>query len=162
MESHACYAIAYRILRDVGRSQDAVQQALLAVWRDLPQLRDPNRFQPWLYRLLVRCCYEEARRGRGWDQHVQQVQIDPGDDSRDFTAQVADRDVIDRAFRGLSAEHRAVMVLHHYADMTLAQVADIAGIPVGTVKSRLNHASRAMRLAIEADDLVGFSKERPA
>ena len=64
LDGDLCYAVAYRILRDVERAQDAVQQAFLIAWRELPRLRDADRFSPWLYRLLVNACYEELRRHR--------------------------------------------------------------------------------------------------
>ena len=60
------HAVAHRILRDIDLAEDATQQALLAIWRDLPQLRDPARFEAWSYRLLVRACYAEGRRTRRW------------------------------------------------------------------------------------------------
>src|SRR5690606_35456225 len=64
------HAVAYRILRDIDLAHDATQRALLAIWRDLPQLRDPGRFGAWSYRILVRCCYEEGRRSRTWDPNL--------------------------------------------------------------------------------------------
>lgn len=159
-ESHRCYAIAYRVLRDAERAQDAVQQAFLSAWRDLPRLREPDRFGPWLYRLLVRACYEESRRFRGWSAQTRVLEVDPAHGG-DFTIAIADRDAIDRAFRRLPPEQRAVMVLYHYADMPLAAVADAVGAPVGTVKSRIHHATRALRSALDADSRVQVREERP-
>ncbi len=161
LQSDRCYAVAYRILRDIERAQDAVQQTFLVAWRDLPQLRDPNRFEPWLYRLLVRACYVEARRFRGWSSNTRVIEVDPATEG-DFTSGVADRDAIDRAFRRLSPEQRAVMVLHHYLGMPLAAIADAAGVPVGTVKSRLHHATRALRASLEADSRPHVPEEWPA
>ena len=162
LESHHCYAIAYRVIRDAERAQDAVQQAFLSAWRDLPQLRDPDRFRPWLYRLLLRACYVEAGRARGWNSRVQPVDVERPSGAEDFTTAIADRDAIDRAFLRLSPEHRAVMVLHHYADLPLAAVADAVGSPVGTVKSRLHYAANVLRAALEADSRVPLPGERPA
>ena len=71
-----CYAIAYRILRDVDRAKDAVQQAFMLAWRELPRLREVERFQVWLYRLLVNACYEEARRHKRWTTHVRILPMD--------------------------------------------------------------------------------------
>ena len=70
LDGDMCYAIAYRILRDAERAQDAVQQAFLLAWRELPRLRDPERFGPWLHRLLVNACYEELRRHRRWSTRI--------------------------------------------------------------------------------------------
>ena len=161
LEADRCYAIAYRIVRDPERARDAVQQALLAAWRDLPQLRDPNRFEPWLYRLLVRGCWQERRHLRSWTERVQSLVPDTGDQG-DFTVDVDQRDALDRAFSRLSGEHRAVMILHHYAGLPLAAVADVIDIPVGTVKSRLHHATQALRSALDADDRVEIPEGRPA
>ena len=148
LEADRCYAIAYRIVRDHERAHDAVQQALLLAWRDLPQLRDPHRFEPWLYRLLIRACWQERRRVRTWIERVEPIDVDQGSGA-DFTVSVDQRDVLDRAFARLSMEHRTVVVLHHHSGLPLAAIADVVGVPVGTVKSRLYHAKRALRTILE-------------
>jgi RNA polymerase sigma-70 factor (ECF subfamily) len=151
LEGDRCYAIAFRILRDVERAQDAVQQALLLAWRELPRLRDPERFEVWLHRLLVNACYEEARRYRRWSLRVRALPVD-GPGGPDPTVAVDDRDALDRAFLRLSPEHRAVFVLHHHVGLPLASIAEVVGVPTGTVKSRLHHATRNLRAAITAGD----------
>ena len=143
------HAVAHRILRDADLAEDATQQALLTIWRDLPQLRDPARFEAWSYRLLVRACYAEARRNRSWQPGLRIVDTDTP--MADSSASVADRDQLERGFRRLSIDHRAVVVLHHYLDFTLDEVADALGVPVGTVRSRLHYAMRGLRAALEAD-----------
>ena len=153
LDGDRCYAIAFRILRDAERAEDAVQQAFLMAWRELPRLRDPERFGPWLHRLLVNACYEELRRHRRWTTRLRALPVD-GPATPDTTVSVADRDALDRAFVRLTPEHRAVFVLHHHAGLTLAEVADVVGVPLGTVKSRLHHATRAMRAAIVADGQI--------
>ena len=144
------HAVAHRILRDIELAEDATQQALLTVWRDLPQLRDPARFDAWSYRLLVRACYAEARRTRRWAPNLRLL---PADEPAraDGSSTVADRDQLERGFRRLSIDHRAVVVLHHYLDMPLDEVAETLGVPVGTVRSRLHHAMRGLRAALDAD-----------
>jgi RNA polymerase sigma-70 factor, ECF subfamily len=143
------HAVAHRILRDIDLAEDATQQALLTIWRDLPQLRDPTRFEAWSYRLLVRACYAEARRNRSWQPGLRLVDTDTP--MADSSASVADRDQLERGFRRLSIDHRAVVVLHHYLDFTLDEVADVLGVPVGTVRSRLHYAMRGLRAALDAD-----------
>ena len=144
------HAVAHRILRDIELAEDATQQALLSIWRDLPQLRDPARFDAWSYRLLVRACYAEARRTRHWTPSLRILPADqPGEPEGLVT--VADRDQLERGFRRLSIDHRAVVVLHHYLDMPLDEVAETLGVPVGTVRSRLHHAMRGLRAALDAD-----------
>jgi RNA polymerase sigma-70 factor (ECF subfamily) len=161
LDGDRCYAIAYRILRDAERAQDAVQQAFLLAWRELPRLRDVERFDVWLHRLLVNACYEEHRRRRRWALRVRTLPAEgPGDP--DPTLAVDDRDALERAFRRLSPEHRAVFVLHHHAGMPLASIADVVGVPVGTVKSRLHHATRNLRAALIADDPLEQREVRPA
>ena len=160
LDGDRCYAIAYRILRDVERAQDAVQQAFLLAWRELPRLRDPERFEVWLHRLVVNACYEEFRRYRRWSSNVRTLPVD-GPGGPDETVSIDDRDALERAFRRLSPEHRAVAVLHHHAGLPLASIAEVAGVPVGTVKSRLHYATRILRDAL-ATGRVEDRKVRPA
>ena len=143
-------AVARRILRDMDLAEDATQQALLAAWQDLPQLRDPARFDAWSYRLLVRACYAEGRRQRRWAPNLRVLTPDEptGDDE---LGSVVMRDELEWGFRRLSIDHRTVVVLHHYLDLPLDRVAEVLGIPVGTAHSRLHHAMRALRAALQAD-----------
>jgi RNA polymerase sigma-70 factor, ECF subfamily len=143
-------AIAYRILRDLGLAEDAVQQALVLAWRELPGLRDVERFDAWLRRLLVHACYREARRGRNWASNVQLLPMEHARPTDDF-ASVVERDQLERGFRRLSPEQRSVFVFHHYLGLTLAEVAADLGLPLGTVKSRLHYATNTLRGALEAD-----------
>jgi RNA polymerase sigma-70 factor, ECF subfamily len=154
------HAIAIRIVHDPGRAEDAVQSALLKAWRDLPSLRDPARFDAWLYRLLVRSCYEEARGHRSFRTLVKVVGDEPGE--ADWSGAIADRDQLERAFRHLPIDQRAVIVLHHYSDLPLTAIADVLAVPVGTVRSRLHYALRGLRAGIEADDRVALSEGRTA
>lgn len=144
------FAIAQRILRDLDRTEDAVQDALVIAWRDLPGLRDPDRFDAWLRRLLVRSCIDEAQRER---RRVATVRLLPNEfaSGTDDYLSVVDRDELDRGFRRLPPEQRAILVLRHFAGLETAEIADTLGIPPGTVRSRLHHAHRAMRAALEAD-----------
>ena len=143
-------AVSRRILRDLDLAEDATQQALVAIWRDLPQLRDPARFDAWSYRVLVRACYAEGRATRHWSPNLRLVSADSPTVSAGLDA-VIDRDQLETAIRRLSVDHRTVLVLHHYADLPLERVAQILEIPLGTVYSRLHHAMRAMRAALDAD-----------
>jgi RNA polymerase sigma-70 factor (ECF subfamily) len=143
-------AASNRILRDLSLAEDATQQALLSIWRDLPQLRDPARFEAWSYRLLVRACYAEADRSRRWAPNLRLLPADEPT-AADALSTVVDRDQLDRAFKRLSIDHRTVVVLHHYLDLPLEQVAETLGIPVGTAASRLHYALRGLRAALDAD-----------
>ena len=143
------FTIAHRILRDVDRAEDAVQQTLVAAWRELPGLRDVDRFDAWIHRLLIRACYAEMRRSRRWSANVRVLTTDPA--TRDTTLDVVVRDTLDRGFRRLPLDQRVVLVLHHYLGWPLNEVADTLGIPLGTAKSRLHYATSALRAALEAD-----------
>lgn len=146
-----CYAIAYRILRDVELAHDAVQAALIGAWTDLPALRDPDRFDGWLTRLVVNACYAEARRERRWATKLRLVVPEIDAAAAGPERDVANRDELDRAFRSLPVEQRAVVVLHHYSGLTSEEIGSLLHVPAGTVRSRLHHATRQMRAAIEAD-----------
>lgn len=156
-----CYAVAVRILRDPHRAQDATQQALLGAWRDLPRLKDPDRFEAWLRRLVVHACYAESRANRRWTASIGLIAGDPTGDP-DPAAQVADRDQLERGFGRLSAEQRAVVVLHYYGGYPLTEIAATLGIPVGTARSRLHYAIQQLRAALEADGRALSTEERPA
>ncbi len=157
-----CMAIAFRILRDSDQADDAVQAALMTAWRELRTLRDPDRFEPWLHRILTRECYAEARRRRRWSADIRILPVEAVHDPGEILT-VNDRDQLDRAFRRLTFEQRAVLVFHHYLGLTMVEVADHLDIPVGTAKSRLHHATTAMRASLEADDRTSpISQERRA
>jgi RNA polymerase sigma-70 factor (ECF subfamily) len=143
-------AVAHRILRDFDLAEDATQQAFLRIWKSLPRLRDPDRFEPWAYRLLVRSCHAEARRTRHWTPGLRLVETD--EPTEDPLAAIADRDQLERAFRRLSVDHRAVVVLHHYLDLPMPEVAEVLGIPVGTASSRLHYAMKGLHAALDAAD----------
>ncbi len=154
------HAIAHRILRDVDLAEDATQQALLAIWQNLPMLRDPARFEAWSYRLLVNACYDEGRRRRVWNPNLR-VLHDDDTAGPDALSQVHDRDQLERGFRRLSIDHRAVVVLHTYLGLSLDEIADTLGVRPGTIRSRLHYAVRAMRAALDADERPSLRKVVP-
>ena len=137
---------AYGILRDRDQAEDATQAAFLSIWRNLPKLRDPKRFEAWSYQILVHACYAEARRSRR-KPAVELADLAPPDE----LGAVLDRDELEHAFRRLTLEQRTVLVLRHYLDLAPETVAQTLGIPVGTVHSRVHRALDAMRASLEAD-----------
>ena len=143
------HGVARLILRDPERAQDAVQEALVRCWRDLPRLREPDRFDAWLNRILLHAVTDEARRRHGFNAHVTRLRIEPA--QADSSGAIVDRDELAHAFDRLSIEHRTIVVLHHYLGFTVDQAATTIGIPVGTAKSRLHYATEALRAALEAD-----------
>jgi RNA polymerase sigma factor (sigma-70 family) len=144
-----CYEIARRILGESHSAQDATQQAMLAIWRGLPKLSDSARFEAWSYRITVHACYAEAKRAR---RSIPVIAADDGAAIADEFGTVIDRDQLERAFSRQRLEHRAVLVLRYYLDMPVEEVATTLDIPVGTAKSRIHHALKAMRAALDADD----------
>jgi RNA polymerase sigma factor (sigma-70 family) len=150
------YAIAQRILRDPERAEDAVQDALVLAWRDLPALRDPARFDAWLHRVVVHACLAEARRTRRMTARLVELPVDIAV-GRDDYLDVVEREALDRAFLRLAPEQRVLLVLRHYAGLETAAIAEVLGVPHGTVRSRLHHAHRVMRAALEADARGAFA-----
>jgi RNA polymerase sigma-70 factor, ECF subfamily len=157
--SDRLFGIARRILRDVDRAEDAVQETLVIAWRELPRLRDPDRFESWLTRLLVNAAYAEAKRVRRYAANIRVLPVD-GPQVPDEAGLVADRDQLERGFRRLPPEQRAVLVMRHYLGLEPAEIAQTLGIAEGTARSRLFYAHRAMRAALEADSRPVALEER--
>jgi RNA polymerase sigma-70 factor, ECF subfamily len=152
------YSVAYGILRDATRAEDAVQQAFLNAWREIPRLRDASRLEAWLFRLVVNACYTELRHTRRWQPGLRLVtDHDTGPATDDAQLSVARRDELERAFRHLSVEHRAVLVMHHYLGLSAAEIGESLRLSPGTVRSRLHYARQHMRAVIEADSRPAYS-----
>ena len=151
------HAIARLVLRDPDLAEDAVQEALVRCWRQLPKLRDVERFDGWLYRILMRAAADEYGRRRRHEGTVQAIRVEPA--VADSAGDLADRDELEAGFRHLSIDHRAVVVLHHYAGLPLPEVAAALGIPPGTAKSRYHYAISALRAALEADARIASRGE---
>jgi len=143
------FRVARLVLRDVQLAEDAVQEALVKAWRELPSLRDPERFDAWLNRLLVNACADQGRRRRSQGAEVQLLRLEPSQPDSSQTA--ADRDQLERGFRRLKPEQRVAIVLHYYLGLSAQEIAETLGVPTGTVKSRLHYATETMRATLEAD-----------
>ncbi len=143
-------AAARLILRDGELARDAVQEAMIRAWRDLPGLRDPDRFDAWLHRLTVNACLDQVRRRKRRVIEVELPSIDPAT-THDVGTALADRELLDQALAGLPPGHRAVVALHYLLGMPLPEVAQTLGIPTGTAKSRLHYALGAMRASVTAE-----------
>ena len=145
------------ILHDRDLADDAAQDALVRAWRDLPGLRDADRFDGWLYRILVRSCHDQLRR-RGREHWAEPMAtFEP-----DASAYVADRDEMSAALGGLSIEHRTVVVLHYYLGLSHPEIAAVIGQPIGTVKSRLSRAVDYLRAELAAGARIGAPREGSA
>jgi RNA polymerase sigma-70 factor (ECF subfamily) len=153
------YAIARLVLRDTELAEDATQEALVRAWRDLPKLRDADRFDAWLYRLIVRASADVGRYRRRLRAEISILPVDQAEP--DGTAALADRDLIERGLRRLTVPQQTILVLTFYVGLTPTEAADALEIPVGTAKSRLHYAIEALRVAIAADERtpVGATQE---
>jgi RNA polymerase sigma-70 factor (ECF subfamily) len=143
------YAIARLVAQDADVAEDAVQEAMVRCWRDLPKLRDTSRFEPWIRRLLLNSVAEQFRGRRRFEARIVVLQREPS--VVDSSGDLADRDEVQRAFRRLSIEHRTIVVLHHYLGLSIPEAASTLGIPPGTAKSRLHYAMDALRAILESD-----------
>lgn len=143
------HAIARLILRDADLAQDATQDALVRAWRDLPTLRDVDRFDAWLYRLILRSCVDLGRRRRRWRAEITVLRYEPAEADR--SAELAERELLERGLRRLTEAQRSVLVLHFYVGLPTHELAEALDVPVGTAKSRLHYAIEALRAALAAD-----------
>ena len=160
--SDTLLGVARRILRDPVLAEDVLQNALLTIWRKLPHLREPDRFEGWAFRILVHACYADAPRNRRWASTIRVLHADVASDVDDIQT-ISDRDELERAFRRLPLDQRAVFVLHHHVGLPLVAVAETLGIPDGTARSRLHYATRTLRAAFEAAQATQDLREgRPA
>jgi RNA polymerase sigma-70 factor (ECF subfamily) len=156
------YAVATLILRDPDCAQDAVQDALVSAWRDVRALRDPDAWDAWIHRLVVRACYREADRRRRHRLLGSTVEWSPASVD-DATAGVADRDEIERGFRRLTVQERAVLVLHFHAGLSASEMGVALGMSEVAARSRVHRAVRTLRAALEADArTTQLSSGRPA
>lgn len=146
--SDGLFGVAHRVLRDFDAAGDALQMALVRIWRDLPSLRDPDRIEAWATRALIRACHDHLRRER---RGVPGLRMMAPASVADPAGAINDRDEMGRAFRRLNAEQRAVIVLQYYQDLSLPEIAEVLDVPIGTVRSRAYYAKRILRAAIEAD-----------
>jgi RNA polymerase sigma-70 factor (ECF subfamily) len=157
------YAVATMILRDSERARDAVQESLIAAWRDIRALRDPDKWEAWLHRLTVRACYRLAKKERRRSTVELHIIAEPAPDpGSHFALSIEERDRMERELGRLTVDQRAVMVLHFYADLTLQQTADVLEIPVGTAKSRLHYGLRALRESMAGAETGQHKGERIA
>ena len=153
VRSNRLFSIAQRILRDIDRAEDALQDALVIAWRDLRGVRDPDRFDAWVHRVLTNVCIAQATRERRRAANLRVLPLEGPAGSDDLVG-VVDRDQLDRGFRRLTPEERAILVLHHYVGYAPSEIAELLGSPPGTIRSRLHHAHRAMRAALDAEARV--------
>jgi RNA polymerase sigma-70 factor, ECF subfamily len=145
-------AVARMILRDEYAAQDAVQETFIEAWRSLPGLREPDRFDAWMRRLLVRACFKGRRRGKRVE--AVEIRLTPADEPAipGGERNVAIHDQLERGLARIPTEQRVAVVLVYYLDLPVADAAQAMGVPVGTAKSRLNRATQALRAVLDADE----------
>jgi RNA polymerase sigma-70 factor (ECF subfamily) len=158
--SDRLFGTAARLLRSPDAAGDVLQATLVSIWRELPALRDPDRFEAWASKVLLRRCYDELRRRRREAPAIELLAVDTP--VPDAAVSIAARDQLERAFKRLSDDQRAVIVLRYYRDMSVAEIAEVIGGSEGTIKSRLHYAREALRAAVEADARPPIREGRPA
>ena len=156
------FGVARRILRELDLADDAVQQALVIAWRELPRLREPDRFEAWLTRILVRICYEISRASRRASIHVVPLEARRGADRCGPAGLDRRSRSAGARLRRLPPDQRALLVLRHYLGLEPNEIAETLGIPAGTARSRLHYAHREMRAALEADARPAMAGGRSA
>jgi RNA polymerase sigma-70 factor (ECF subfamily) len=151
------YRLATLILGSRTEAEDVTHDAALTAWRRFGELRDPGRFEAWFGRILVNACRDRLRARRRLPVSIPDgTRHDAAANAAgDPTEAIAGRQALAAAVRSLSPEHREVLALRFYADLTVEQIAGRTGLRAGTVKSRLHHALRYLRAAYEAGDEGG-------
>jgi RNA polymerase sigma-70 factor, ECF subfamily len=152
--------VAMAIVGHEADARDATQEALAAIWRELPRLRDPELFDAWSTRILVHACRHILRkrvRARVREVSLPPGEMDPGGISsaarvQPFDDGIASRETLERAFDRLDADARSLLVLHHLDERPIAEIAEMLEIPIGTVKSRLHSARAALDRALLRED----------
>jgi RNA polymerase sigma-70 factor (ECF subfamily) len=145
------YRTAWAILGHEADARDATQDACLSAWRELPRLRDVDKFDAWLGRVLVNSCRMLLRRRRRIREIAMPDGLDPTASASAGPANVEDADLIARAFEHLETDARALLVLHHLRHEPVARIAEVLGVPVGTVKWRLHAARAALEAALAGE-----------
>jgi len=147
------FRTACGILGSPAEAEDATQEACIAAWKKLPSLRDVDRLDAWLGRILLNACRMQLRtRGR-----VREITLDDERSTRDLqdpgrmSERMEEVDLVIRALDKISVDDRALLVLHHVHHERVASIAATLGIPAGTVKWRLSRARRAVQMAMEGD-----------
>ena len=154
------YRLAHGILRDATMADDATQQALINIWRNLPRLREPSRFEGWCTRLLVNACHDQARRAPRWTSTDPSQIHEPM--AHDGIGPVADRVVLEQGLSRLSLDHRTVLALRYLLELTPDEIADVLDIPRKTVYSRLQRAIASMRAALDAEARPALTRAVPS
>ncbi|HEY3336530.1 MAG TPA: sigma-70 family RNA polymerase sigma factor [Candidatus Limnocylindrales bacterium] len=149
------YRLARAILHEPVEAQDATHDAFVQAWRKWDTLRDPTRFEPWFDRILVNTCRNRLRTP---SRQTTDISAEVALASGDLAGRTEDRDVIQSAIGGLSADHQVVIALRYYRDLTIDDIAARLGIPTGTVQSRLHYALKRLHEAIDPADDRGLQR----
>lgn len=143
------YRLALRMLNDAAEAEDAVQDALYNAWRALPRFRGEAKFSTWLYRIVWRQCVDRSRRVKPLALDEDMVQIDQRHDPAGRFETAETRSEIEQALRRLSMPYRTVLTLFYIEDLPIKEIAEIVGLPVGTVKTHLHRARKELRKQLQ-------------
>jgi RNA polymerase sigma-70 factor (ECF subfamily) len=140
------WSVCFRITGQQQDAEDALQEALTAIWRHLGQYRGDAQLSTWLHRIAVNAALRVAQRRR---EEPRAVMEDQPIEETHFSTLVAERDALQRALDRLPPDFRATLVLREYVDMTYADIATCQGVGIQTVKSRLNRARNAVATLLQ-------------
>jgi RNA polymerase sigma-70 factor (ECF subfamily) len=143
LETDRAHRLTYAVLRSAPDAEDALQDAFLRAWRDLPMLRDPDRWSAWFRRLVLTASLDRARRIRV--RRLEPLGNGELQASSDVTPGLAEQEEVLQAIAQLRPEDRALIQLRYSLDLTLPDAAEALGIPLGTAKSRLHRALARLR-----------------
>jgi RNA polymerase sigma-70 factor (ECF subfamily) len=150
IETPEAFRLSLAILRQHHDAEDALQEAFVRAWRDLPRLRDTERWPAWFRRIVVSCAIDTGRRRKG--NRIVPLDFHEPTPASDGSAERADRDEVLVAIGHLDARDRALLALRFGHDLELPDVAAALGIPLGTAKSRLHRALGRLRTQLETSD----------
>jgi RNA polymerase sigma-70 factor (ECF subfamily) len=154
---NAIYGLSFAIVGDEADARDATQETFIAAWRRIRELRDPDRFDAWLQRIAVNSARMTLRaRGRRRVREIPAGDVSALAVASDRGApESSDTDALGAALDRITTDQRTILVLHHLEGHGVAELAEILGIPVGTVKSRLHTARRALQDALASEEQAG-------
>ena len=153
-EMPGAYRLAGYLLRDEGEAEDAAQEAVAKAWESWSKLRDRERFAAWFGRIVSNVCLDRLRQRRG----IRVLEINDAiageTHARDAFRDALARDEVGRLVQTLPPDQQMVVALRFWRDLPLEEIADRLDLPLGTVKSRLHYAMRALRRELDRQGKV--------
>jgi RNA polymerase sigma-70 factor, ECF subfamily len=138
------FNLAFRMLGRDEEARDVCQETFLSAYRNLGKFRGDAKFSSWLYRIALNCCHTQLRQRGGYDLSLEQQLEDQGFEPAATNEHINEgierrqvADMVKRALMGLPAEMREVIIMKEYQELKFHEIAEILGIPISTVKTRV-------------------------